>query len=35
MFLSVWAFVFDILCSRVTVEGKVGYGLVTEGITGE
>ena len=34
MFLSIWAFVFDILCGRVTAEGKVDYGLVTEGITG-
>ena len=26
---------FYILCVRVTVEGEVVYGLVTEGITGE
>ena len=33
MFRSVWAFVFDILRVRVTAEGEVGYGSVTEGIT--
>ena len=31
---SVWIFIFDILCVRVTAEGEVGYGLVTKGITG-
>ena len=29
-----WAFVFDILCVRVMVEGEVGYRSVTEEITG-
>ena len=34
VFWFVWAFVFDILCVRVTAEEEVGYELVTEGITG-
>ena len=34
VFWSVWAFVFDILCVRVTAEGEVGYGTVTVGIIG-
>ena len=33
VFWSIWAFIFDILCVRVTAEGEVDYGLVTEGIT--
>ena len=34
VFWSVWAFVFDMLCVRVTSKGKVGYGIVTVGIIG-
>ena len=45
VFWSVWAFVFDILCVRVTAKRKmgydkvtaekeVGYGIVTVGIIG-
>ena len=34
VFWSVWDFVFDILCVRITAEREVGYGLVTKGITG-
>ena len=33
MFRSVWAFVFEILRVRVTAEGEVRYGSITEGIT--
>ena len=35
VFWSIWVFVFDILCIRVTAKGDVGCELIIGGITGE